>query len=53
MVICMDNVFQSERPLAIAMWDFSWLERRGPGEGFDDWDKAVRELVERGYDAAR
>jgi len=21
------------RPLAIAMWDFSWLERRWPGAG--------------------
>lgn len=38
---------------AIAMWDFSWLERRWPGAGYDDWDRALDELVERGYDAVR
>ncbi len=42
-----------EHPLAIAMWDFSWLERRAPGEGYDDWDRSLDELVERGYDAVR
>ncbi|MFS0772784.1 cellulase-like family protein [Sphingomonas sp. 1P08PE] len=42
-----------QRPLAIAMWDFSWLERRWPGAGYEDWDVALRELVERGYDAVR
>jgi len=35
------------------MWDFSWLERRWPGAGYEDWDKALDELVERGYDAVR
>lgn len=40
-------------PLAIAMWDFSWLERRWPGAGYEDWDKALDELKERGYDAVR
>lgn len=38
---------------AITMWDFSWLERRWPGAGFEDWDKALDELVERGYNAVR
>lgn len=42
-----------ERPLAIAMWDFSWLERRWPGAGYEDWESALGELVERGYDAVR
>jgi hypothetical protein len=42
-----------ERPLAIAMWDFSWLERRWPGAGYEDWDRALDELGERGYDAVR
>lgn len=40
-------------PLAIAMWDFSWLERRWPGAGYEDWDLALDELAERGYDAVR
>lgn len=40
-------------PLAIAMWDFSWLERRWPGGGYEDWDLALDELADRGYDAVR
>lgn len=40
-------------PLAITMWDFSWLERRWPGAGYEDWDLALDELVARGYDAVR
>lgn len=40
-------------PVAIAMWDFSWLERRWPGAGYQDWDVALDELAERGYDAVR
>lgn len=39
--------------LAITMWDFSWIERRWPGAGFEDMDKALDELVERGYNAIR
>ena len=35
------------------MWDFSWLERRWPGAGYEDWDLALDELVERGYNAVR
>ncbi len=35
------------------MWDFSWLERRWPGAGYEDWGKALDELLERGYDAVR
>lgn len=42
-----------ESPYAIAMWDFSWLERRYEGGGYADWDRALDELVERGYDAVR
>jgi sugar phosphate isomerase/epimerase len=40
-------------PLAIAMWDFSWLERRWPGGGYEDWDAILNQLVERGYNAVR
>jgi hypothetical protein len=41
------------QPLAITMWDFSWIERRWPGAGYENWDKALRELSERGYNAVR
>lgn len=40
-------------PRAIAMWEFSWIERRWPGAGFEDWDRALDELCERGYNAVR
>ena len=40
-------------PRAVAMWDFSWLTRRWPGAGFEDWGTALDELLERGYDAVR
>lgn len=40
-------------PYAITMWDFSWLERRWPGAGYEDWDVALSELADRGYDAVR
>lgn len=40
-------------PLAITMWDFSWLERRWPGAGYESWDEALDALVLRGYDAVR
>ena len=42
-----------DRPYAITMWDFSWLERRWPGAGYEDWDLALSEMTERGYDAER
>ena len=40
-------------PRAITMWDFSWLERRWAGAGYENWDQAFEELVERGYDSVR
>lgn len=42
-----------DRPYAITMWDFSWLERRWAGAGYEDWDVALSELADRGYDAVR
>src|ERR1043165_6213040 len=42
-----------KRPRAITMWEFSWIERRWDGAGYEDWDKALDELKERGYDAVR
>lgn len=35
------------------MWDFSWLERRWPGAGYEDWDGVLDELLLRGYNAVR
>lgn len=40
-------------PLAITMWDSSWLRRTYRGGGFEDWDRALAELVDRGYNAVR
>lgn len=40
-------------PYAITMWDFSWLERRWPGAGQEDWDQSLGEAAERGYDVVR
>jgi hypothetical protein len=44
---------RTARPYAITMWEFSWIERRWPGAGYEDWDQALDELAERGYDAVR
>jgi hypothetical protein len=41
------------RPHAITMWDISWLVRRWPGAGFEDLERALDELIERGYDTVR
>ncbi len=41
------------KPVAITMWDFSWLERRWPGAGYEDYDQCLDELKLRGYDAVR
>lgn len=59
--VSMKNIFYETQnsdtmniqPLAITMWDFSWLERRWSGAGYEDWDKVLDELVERGYNAVR
>ena len=40
-------------PRAITMWDFSWLERRWPGAGYEDWDLVLDGLTLRGYNAVR
>lgn len=47
------NLFHTTHPLAITMWEFSWLERRWPGAGYEDWDESLRQLKSRGYDAVR
>lgn len=35
------------------MWDFSWLERRWGGAGYENWPRVLDELLERGYDSVR
>lgn len=49
----MQTLFDRRDPLAITMWDSSWLRRRYAGGGFEDWDKALDELADRGYNAVR
>jgi hypothetical protein len=39
--------------LTITLWDFSWYTRTGPGEPFEDLDRAFAEAVERGYNTVR
>ena len=39
---------------AVTMWEFSWLVRRQGAEAeYADWDRALDELAERGYDTIR
>ncbi len=40
-------------PIAFTMWDFSWIERRWTGAGYEDWDQVLDDLVERGYNGVR
>lgn len=42
-----------KKPLAINMWDYSWLLRTHKNGGFENWDTVLDELVERGYNALR
>jgi hypothetical protein len=34
-------LLKPHKPLAIAMWDFSWIERRWPNAGDEDRDRAL------------
>ena len=47
------KIIELKRPLAITMWDSSWLRRRYAGGGFESFDRALDELKERGYNAVR
>ena len=47
------KVSQLKKPVAIAMWDFSWILRHHRYGEFDNWDKVLEGLAERGYDAVR
>ncbi|WP_456286420.1 hypothetical protein M1D46_01795 [Microbacterium sp. JZ70] len=39
--------------LTISLWDFTWYTRTGPGEPFEDLDRAFAEAVDRGYNTVR
>jgi hypothetical protein len=41
------------KPLAIAMWDFSWILRHHRYGEFENWDNVLEKLAERGYNAVR
>lgn len=51
------RVTQRTAPVAIAMWDFSWVLRHDPGHEigseFSNWDLVLDELWARGYNAIR
>jgi hypothetical protein len=47
------SVSRRPDPVAIAMWDFSWLLRHHLCGEFEDWDSVLDGLVERGYTAIR
>ena len=39
--------------LMITLWDRFWYVPTGPGEPFEDLDRAFAEAVERGYNTIR
>ena len=44
----------TQTPIAVSMWEYSWLLRRSGDEAeYADWDHVLDELVERGYNALR
>ena len=47
------RVSEVKTPLAIAMWDYSWILRHHRFGEFENWDKVLEELAERGYNAIR
>ncbi len=49
----MNKNIWNKKPYAITMWDFSWIERRYKNGGYENWQKSLDELIERGYDMIR
>ncbi len=41
------------RRVTNAMWDYSWLHGHHPGGPFEDWDRCLDELVQRGFNTVR
>ncbi len=46
-------VSKLKKPVAIAMWDFSWILRHHKYGDFQEWDRVLEGLAERGYNAIR
>jgi len=46
-------ISKTKKPLAIAMWDYTWILRHHRYGEFFNWDKALEGLAERGYNAIR
>ncbi len=42
-----------KKPVAIAMWDYSWILRHHRYGEFEDWEIVLEGLAERGYNAIR
>ena len=42
-----------KNPVAIAMWDYSWILRHHRYGEFENWDMVLEQLAERGYNAIR
>ncbi|MHB8962590.1 MAG: cellulase-like family protein [Saccharofermentanales bacterium] len=49
----MPRLSEFRNTLAIAMWDFTYIETHVKGGAFEDYDKCLDELIERGYNAVR
>lgn len=47
------RVSQLGKPVAIAMWDFSWILRHHRYGEFENWDIVLEGLADRGYNAVR
>jgi len=47
------KVSELKKPVAIAMWDFSWILRHHRYGEFENWDFVLEGLAERGYNAVR
>ena len=47
------KVSNLKKPVAIAMWDYSWILRHHRYGEFENWDRVLEGLAERGYNAIR
>jgi hypothetical protein len=48
------DLLKSGKRFAVTMWEYSWMvQREGKQAEYQDWDKVLDELVERGYDCIR